>query len=195
MINVYHTRFDGLSYGVAIKDEKIVATAFAVSDTETVKEILRSLPFNEQFTVEATPTRLADRVFDVMKAMFDGEGLSWDFELEQTRLSSYARKVLNCLSRVPLGYVTTYGALAKVAGGGPRAVGQIMKLNPFAPIIPCHRVIKSDFSIGGYGGSLTEVKLKRTLIEREDKGFDKPSQVKTEWGQLQLFPVAYLKRE
>lgn len=195
MIYVYHRKIGDLSYGVAIEDEKILATSFARSDREAVRELLGSLPYNKQFSVEAASTPLAERVFDTMKAMFRGESVSWNFELEQARLSSYARKVLNCLAKVPLGYVTTYGALASIAGGGPRAVGQIMRSNPFAPIIPCHRVIKSDFSIGGYGGSLTEVRLKRVLLEREDKGFNEPSHVKTEWGQLQLFPVGFLKKE
>ena len=53
---------------------------------------------------------------------------------------------------VPSGYVTTYGELAKEINlkNGQRAIGQIMKKNPFPVIIPCHRVVKSDGTIGGY---------------------------------------------
>ena len=54
--------------------------------------------------------------------------------------------------QVPQGKVTTYGELAKAIGlkNGQRAIGMIMKKNPFPVIIPCHRVVKSDGKIGGY---------------------------------------------
>lgn len=53
---------------------------------------------------------------------------------------------------VPKGKVTTYGELAKAAGirNGQRAIGRIMNKNPFPVIIPCHRVVKSDGTLGGY---------------------------------------------
>ena len=61
-------------------------------------------------------------------------------------------KVYRQLLRVPEGKVTTYGDLAKAVGlkSGQRAIGTIMKKNPFPVIVPCHRVIKSDGKIGGY---------------------------------------------
>ena len=61
-------------------------------------------------------------------------------------------KIYRKLLQVPAGYVTTYGDLAKSINlkNGQRLVGQIMKKNPFPVIIPCHRVIKSDGTVGGY---------------------------------------------
>ena len=61
-------------------------------------------------------------------------------------------KIYQKLLEVPIGYVTTYGDLAKAINlkNGQRVVGQIMKKNPFPVIIPCHRVVKSDGTIGGY---------------------------------------------
>ena len=61
-------------------------------------------------------------------------------------------KIYQKLLQVPSGYVTTYGELAKAINlkHGQRAVGQIMKHNPFPVIVPCHRVVKSDGSVGGY---------------------------------------------
>ena len=61
-------------------------------------------------------------------------------------------KIYRKLLEVPPGYVTTYGELAKAINlkNGQRVVGQIMKNNPFPVIIPCHRVVKSDGTIGGY---------------------------------------------
>ena len=56
------------------------------------------------------------------------------------------------LLQVPEGKVTTYGDLAKAVGleNGQRAIGTIMKKNPFPGIVPCHRVVKSDGKIGGF---------------------------------------------
>jgi methylated-DNA-[protein]-cysteine S-methyltransferase len=56
---------------------------------------------------------------------------------------------------IPCGSVVTYGELARAAGcRSPRAIGQILRRNPYAPEVPCHRVIRADFSLGGYAGDL-----------------------------------------
>tara|TARA_B100000686_G_scaffold166941_1_gene174436 strand:+ start:2948 stop:3247 length:300 start_codon:yes stop_codon:yes gene_type:complete len=62
------------------------------------------------------------------------------------------KKIYKKLLQVPPGYVTTYGELAKAINlkNGQRVVGQIMKKNPFPVIVPCHRVVKSDGTVGGY---------------------------------------------
>ena len=54
--------------------------------------------------------------------------------------------------QVPEGKVTTYGDLAKAVGleNGQRAIGTIMKKNPYPSIVPCHRVVKFDGKIGGF---------------------------------------------
>ncbi len=61
-------------------------------------------------------------------------------------------RVYTKLLQVPGGKVTTYGDLAKAVGleNGQRAIGTIMKKNPFPGIVPCHRVVKSDGKIGGF---------------------------------------------
>jgi len=61
-------------------------------------------------------------------------------------------RVYKKLLLVPKGKITTYGELSKAVGlkNGQRAIGMIMKKNPFPVIVPCHRVVKSDGKIGGY---------------------------------------------
>lgn len=57
------------------------------------------------------------------------------------------------LKKVPRGKLTTYAALAAYLGSRAyRAVGNAMHRNPNAPVVPCHRVVRSDGSIGGYAG-------------------------------------------
>ncbi len=68
---------------------------------------------------------------------------------------------------ISAGRTATYGELAQQLGaaGGARAVGQAMALNRFPIIVPCHRVVRSDGSLGGFGGSGPD--QKRALIELE----------------------------
>jgi len=72
---------------------------------------------------------------------------------------SFNEKCYDVLRKVPKGKVTTYGAIARALGGkGARAVGNAMNKNPYAPEVPCHRVIKSDGRIGGFADA-PEVKI------------------------------------
>lgn len=79
---------------------------------------------------------------------------------------SPSKRVYRALCRVPRGTVVTYGDLARAAGmeNGQRAVGRMMAANPYPGIVPCHRVVRSDGSIGGYRyGSAS----KRAMLDRE----------------------------
>lgn len=84
--------------------------------------------------------------------------------------SKKAERVYALLRQVPPGRVTTYGALARAAGmpKASRLVGAIMRGNPNAPRVPCHRVVKSDGRIGGYSGSAEEnIKRKVSMLKKE----------------------------
>lgn len=67
-------------------------------------------------------------------------------------LTPYRRRVYRVLLSVPKGQWTTYSALAQYLGSSARAVGNAMRTNPFAPEVPCHRVLAKDGSLGGYKG-------------------------------------------
>lgn len=84
--------------------------------------------------------------------------------------SKKAERVYALLLQVPPGRVTTYGALARAAGmpKASRLVGAIMRGNPNAPRVPCHRAVKSDGGIGGYSGSAEEnIERKVSMLEKE----------------------------
>ncbi len=82
------------------------------------------------------------------------------------RLTEFNKKVWLALKKIPYGRVTTYKELAKYLGQpkAARAVGNACAKNPDAPKVPCHRVIKSDGSLGGYSGG---VKRKTKLLRME----------------------------
>ena len=68
--------------------------------------------------------------------------------------SAWDRRILEGVRTVPRGSVTSYGRLARIVGspGAARAAGGAIGRNPLGLVIPCHRVIAGDGSIGGYGG-------------------------------------------
>ena len=191
MINIVHKNIDGIWYGAAVDTEKVLATTFAQNETEVLKSLLKSLPYEAPFQVDKKLSPLSERLLETLKRIYDGEDVSFNFEMAMNYLSSYAQKVLKCVSSVPVGYFTTYGAVAKACGGSARAVGQIMSKNPFPPLIPCHRVARSDFSVGGYGGG-REVKWE--ILQREDRGHTESREIKTGNRFLSVFPIKRLRK-
>jgi len=76
----------------------------------------------------------------------------------------FQKRVYVALTLVPRGRVTTYKLLAECLGcRSCRAVGQALKRNPYAPKVPCHRVIASDLTPGGFMGRRRGTALRRKL--------------------------------
>ena len=90
-------------------------------------------------------------------------------------VTPFQQRVYDALCEVPRGRVTTYGLLARRIGcGSPRAVGQALRANPFAPRVPCHRVIAGQGTLGGFQGCAqgAAVRRKRALLLAEGVRFD-----------------------
>lgn len=90
--------------------------------------------------------------------------------LNSTEITEFQRRVYIELLNVPRGATITYGELARRIGcRSAQAVGQALRRNPFAPYVPCHRVIASNGSIGGFHGQREGemIEKKRQLLERE----------------------------
>jgi len=69
-------------------------------------------------------------------------------------MTNFQNRVYDATLKIPCGRVTTYKLLAQYLNcGSCQAVGQALKANPFAPRVPCHRVISSNRTIGGFAGS------------------------------------------
>ncbi|MGD0070544.1 MAG: MGMT family protein [Candidatus Bathyarchaeia archaeon] len=191
MIEIYSQNIEGVWFSVACAQHQIVASSFGASQQVILSNILGNTPFNVPFQVFHEPSAFAKNILASLKNIYDGKNVNVSFPLTFTRLPVYTQKVLKATAEIPLGYVASYGSLAKAVGGGPRAVGNIMAANPFAPIVPCHRVVKSDFTLGGYGGGL---KVKHALLRREKRGFSASKEIEANGGLLQVFPVEYVLR-
>ena len=83
---------------------------------------------------------------------------------------NFDERVWKLMERIPRGNVTTYGQIArKLNTKAYRAVGSACRKNPYAPRVPCHRVVRSDGTIGGFGGKTSGKTVEeKTLLLREE---------------------------
>ena len=86
----------------------------------------------------------------------------------------FEQRVYDLLMEIPRGQVSTYAGMARALGcRSPQAVGQALRRNPFAPRVPCHRVVSSDLTLHGFNGQTNgeELLRKRRLLEEEGVRF------------------------
>ncbi len=128
-------------------------------------------------SAEPVSTPLVDKISEQIRQFLKGRITHFHLEnIDLSRLYNFQKKVLLLERKIPYGWVSTYGRLAHKLGtpGASRAVGQALARNPFPIIIPCHRTIKSNGSLGGFRGG---PKLKRQLLELEGVKFDRRGRV------------------
>lgn len=82
----------------------------------------------------------------------------------------FQEKVYSFVRNTPKGKVTTYGEIGRVMGTKAyRAIGQALRCNPYAPQVPCHRVVASDGSLHGFRGSTKNKALdEKSLLLRKE---------------------------
>jgi methylated-DNA-[protein]-cysteine S-methyltransferase len=104
---------------------------------------------------------------DMLHRYMAGEVIDFSsVEVEFGPVGSFVERVLRETMNIPFGKLVSYSALATIAGspGAARAVGNAMSRNPIPIVVPCHRVVHSDGTIGGYTGGLD---MKRHLLALE----------------------------
>ncbi|PTB71605.1 methylated-DNA--cysteine S-met [Trichoderma longibrachiatum ATCC 18648] len=93
--------------------------------------------------------------------------------IAQSQRTPFEKRVWAALCQIPRGRVTTYGLLSAHLGTSPRAVGNALRRNPFAPAVPCHRVVATGGALGGFKGSWPRdgegvtIAEKRSLLRAE----------------------------
>jgi len=116
---------------------------------------------------------------DQIQSFLNGEVV--DFQMDLVDLggcSRFQRRVLLAEHKIPRGWVSTYGRIARSLGmpNAARAVGTALSRNPFPIIIPCHRAIRANGELGGFRGGLS---MKRALLELEGVEFSAAGKVVT----------------
>lgn len=105
-------------------------------------------------------------------------------DLDTITVTPFQKRVYYLLNQIPAGRVTTYGALARALQTSPRAVGNALRNNVFAPRIPCHRCVASNGYINGYDGEV----IQKKSFKRSDNGTinGKASQSKARGAKAQV---------
>ncbi len=114
---------------------------------------------------EAAPPPPVAAAIDTIAAFLDGRAPTMEGVLLDMRgVTDFQRRVYALALRIAPGHTSTYGELAAQLGGRhlARAVGQALGHNPFAPVVPCHRVLAAGGRAGGFsaeGGTATKLRL------------------------------------
>ena len=127
--------------------------------------VLQALARRISPRILAAPRRLDD-VARQLEEYFAGRRTAFDIALDRRLSAGFRRTVLDHLAAISYGHTESYAEVAAATGrpGAVRAVGSACATNPLPVVIPCHRVLRSDGSLGGYLGGL---EVKRALLELE----------------------------
>ncbi len=147
---------------LAATERGLVRVAYACEDHNVV---LSSLATRVSPRILRAPSRL-DPVARELDEYFSGQRRRFDLPIDLGLARGFRRTVLDRLRSVEYGRTVSYGALAIVSGspGAGRAVGSACANNPLPVVVPCHRIVRSDGSLGQYVGG---VEAKRLLLEIE----------------------------
>jgi O-6-methylguanine DNA methyltransferase len=114
---------------------------------------------------DSPPPTTVQAAVDGIVALLGGEAVDLSFvALDMDRVPAFDRRVYEAARLIPPGTTATYGQVAARAGAPreARAVGQALGRNPFAIVVPCHRVVPADGSLGGFsahGGTAMKHRL------------------------------------
>ena len=154
---------------LASRNKKIIALDIHSENLYEVKKHLSALyPDGHE----------SEQSFKTIKLLLDrylkGEKVNFDVDIDISGESQFTQKVLRELKKIPYGKVRSYLWIGKRLGHtmGARAVGQAVKRNPIPIIIPCHRVIREDGSLGGFSLGI-EIKKRLLALEGIFQGTDK----------------------
>jgi methylated-DNA-[protein]-cysteine S-methyltransferase len=153
--------------GVAGRDEELAQVVFGYPSRERAERTLASR-VGRRTSLAASHGSL-ESVVDLLTRYAAGEAVDFsDVSLALDHLTPLARRIVAACRSIPRGEVISYGELASACGapGAARAVGSVMAQNRHPLVVPCHRVVAADGSLGGYSAP-DGLRMKRRLLALE----------------------------
>jgi methylated-DNA-[protein]-cysteine S-methyltransferase len=145
----------------AVNERGLCALEFGRQESEFLQR------FDNRTRLKKDP-KAVERVLAQLREYFAGDRSNFNLPVDISQLTPFQRSVLDVACRIAPGQVWTYQRIAEELGR-PRAsrpVGGALAHNPIPIVIPCHRVVASDGSLGGYSGG-SGLKAKRWLLRLE----------------------------
>lgn len=163
------------AFGVVLTDGKVAAT-FLPQPAHQLRRLISA-----RFPTARESNSGADEFCSQVRDYFAGKRVRWDVDLAWGDVDGFRRRVLEACRKIPYGATASYSDLARAAGspGAARAVGSTMANNPLPLIVPCHRVLRSDGSLGGFsspcGPSQKErlLRLENPMFGESPRGADR----------------------
>lgn len=160
---IFFTQIEDTPFGdiwVASSEIGLVAVEYDLDESEFLEKI-------QAFTSGRMVSN-SDGNSDVVskiRAYLEAEATHLEIPVDLSLVSEFRRKVLEATAKIERGQVVTYAEIAKQIGKPKafRAVGQALRYNPIPIVIPCHRVIASDGTLGGYAGAMGDARKIRLL--------------------------------
>ena len=148
---------------VAVSEQGVISVDFSTSEREFVRRL--------QARTGAAAVRSPDKAGEASRQLLDylaGTILRFDVPVDLRPVTDFQRQVLLAAAEVPRGQIATYAQIARRIGRprAARAVGQALGHNPIPIIIPCHRILASDGTLGGYSAR-NGIKTKARLLRLE----------------------------
>jgi O-6-methylguanine DNA methyltransferase len=194
MVVLHMREVGGRWFGVASASEGLVATAVGPTRVRTLGDLRRGLPAGVAHrTADDDRSDFVEKTFALLVELEAGHEEHKDYSLATELVGEPLAGILKVAAAIPLGYVTSYGNIAKASAAEARDVGQIMATNPLYPIVPCHRVVGADLSLVGYAGSKAKEALRAKLarLTKEARGFRTEQDVLVEGRPLRVYPVEW----
>ncbi len=157
---------------VAATDAGIVGVSWAAPLESLQADLVRRIGGEAASSEDAAPghprQQLLHDAVAAVEGWLTGEPESFDLPLDLTGLSGWDQAVLDGVRQIPWGTTDSYGGVARRIGraGAARAVGGAVGRNPVGIVVPCHRVIAGDGSLGGYGGDAWGSRTERQALKR-----------------------------
>ncbi len=194
MIEVYVDVLDDIWYGLAFVDERIVATTVGSSKESALQSLMTCLPPTASRRIVGKGSAFAGKMIYALRDAHLGIRELDEFSLASEYFEAPILRILEAAAVIPIGYVASYGEIARVSGTEPQLVGKAMASNPIYPIVACHRVVGADFSLVGYGGGRRPQALnsKMERLRKERRGFKSEKGIHVFGEELTVYPVEYV---
>lgn len=160
LVNTPHGYFGFLAH-----HERLIESHLPDTQTRTRRQLA------DHFSGAREDKQLLPEFQREVRAYYEGERVTFSVRIDLGEFPPFHRLVLEQCRKIPYGKTASYGDLARAAGraGAARAAGSAMAKNPIPLVIPCHRVLRADGSIGGFS-SPRGVLQKRTMLRLESVG-------------------------
>lgn len=157
VLNLYYSEFETEVLGpiwLAATDAGLCYLRFDEDVVKFIANLVKTLGPENQPNIIHAPEKTTPYLETLQAYCEKKTPIPSSLKLDLSELTEFQQQILNFVRGIPFGATTTYGEIAEAIHNpnASRAIGQVLRRNPIPIIIPCHRVLSSDGTLGGYGG-------------------------------------------